>query len=260
MTENSDKSTEDKRERFWGSLGHLPLIWWFVTLGMIFLWFLTPTIVQDLHNKTEEKGSGAFGDTFGYITSLFSIVTTMLVVAGLIFQRREIDQLEQALKQQAEEAEIQNGLTRQQMAYTEIQARIDALPALRASVEVKSPPLDGISRGGDDRPQLHLVLSNQGADIYALRLAIAPNGFHTASLARGGVVSFKIGPLDEFRGRGLPMVILDYVTRYGERRNTHFTAVKDPQVVGDFFEDAQQIRGEVLQRYSLRDPHAAEAT
>ncbi|HEY1048233.1 MAG TPA: hypothetical protein VGE39_00705 [Prosthecobacter sp.] len=228
----------------------LPLWWWVLSLVMVFLWLVTPDIVQTIYRKGAEVNAGAFGDTYGFITSLFSIVTTMLVVAGLIFQRREIDQLEQALRQQADEAETQNGLTRQQMAFHEIQTRIDVLPNLSAKAEFRAERI----------PQRYIIITNTGADIYALKVRSKGRVVHTgrACLGRGESWAAWAGTAGDAKPTDYIDAELEYVTKYAEKRREMIRAGTVEEAIGSFYESAKAIRTEVLMRAAVAPPRATE--
>lgn len=239
----------------------LPIEWWFFTILMLLLWISTPEIVEHLFHRDREKGSGAFGDTFGFITSGFSILTTMLVVAGLIFQREEIHQLQAALKQQGDEFENQNSLTRQQMAFHEIQTRIEAQPFFVAE-------LDYFAGSDDFSPPLNttynITLKNKGAPVYNVRvhfegiyegfMGMPPRTEDIAVEARldtgGSIVAIEEVKRDDFDNVRWNIT---YVTNLGEAAGVYFemqARIKNI-IYTKFDKDAQAIRRDVTKRMKV---------
>ncbi len=234
-------------------LGKLPMWWLLLSLGMILVWMLTPTIVEIFYRKTPEAGSGAFGDTFGFITSGFSVLTTMLIVAGLIFQREEIQKLEDALKQQGEEFETQNALTRQQMEFQEIQARIDAIPHLSSKIVRQQTPPHKVPYGEDDRPRWCLLVKNAGADIYDLYLEtprVLVGAHRRPSLRKDESWTVFLNFVDLQPSLNEEKARLTFITRYIEKSDVAFVAERYENEVGSFFDEAKKVREDVSKRFS----------
>lgn len=74
------------------------IIWWLGLVAVIAAWYLTPYYVVELIGKTKSEEAGQYGDTYGVANSLFSAVTLMLVLAGLIQQWEEIKTLKEEQK------------------------------------------------------------------------------------------------------------------------------------------------------------------
>lgn len=76
------------------------IVFLFLFFLISIVWYLTPLIISYWtkldFNCYQERG--AFGDSFGIITSMFSSLTFFLVLYGIYFQRKEIKSQEEMLE------------------------------------------------------------------------------------------------------------------------------------------------------------------
>lgn len=115
MTETTDKAIKNETN-IWITWV-LPI----VLLGLVFsLWYFVgfyPIKNHSITSNTEQNeftAPGAFGDSFGYVNSLFSGLAFAGVIYAILLQRKELELQREELKRNADQSEELTKLTKKQ--------------------------------------------------------------------------------------------------------------------------------------------------
>ncbi len=161
-----NRNENPKKSASFSGLEALILLAVFTVVTVV--WFASPWLVTKLSElpycSTEKRGQ--FGDSYAVTNTLFSGLAFVALIAALLFQRKDLMGQVKELGHQVSQFEQQNQLTRQQMAFQEIQTRIAAMPFLKISLSH-----DFIDKYPDSQePVWRFHLVNEGPAIYNVRV------------------------------------------------------------------------------------------